>query len=73
MESLSVLTMRHVPLERDINFAVNGPFWAEVANQEYPFMVMLISHSRGPCLIPILNLEMMCTVMTRYSDRMPLL
>ena len=38
-------------LERDINIAVNGAFWVEVANPEHPFMGMLISHSRGTCLI----------------------
>ena len=27
--------MRQVPLERDINIAVNGPFLMEVANQEW--------------------------------------
>ena len=26
-----------VPLERDINIAVNGSFWMEVANEEHPF------------------------------------
>ena len=40
-----------MPLERDINIAVNGPFWVEVANQEHPFTAMLISRSRGTCLI----------------------
>ena len=40
-----------MPLELDINIAVNGPFWVEVANQEHPFTAMLISRSRGTCLI----------------------
>ena len=40
-----------MPLERDINIAVNGPFWVEVANPEHPFTAMLISRSRGTCLI----------------------
>ena len=43
--------MRQVPLERDINIAINDPFWVEVANQEHPFTAMLISRSRGTCLI----------------------
>ena len=43
--------MRYVPLERDINIAVNGSFWVEVANQEHPFTAMITSHSRGTCLI----------------------
>ena len=43
--------MRQVPLERDINIAVNGPLWMEVANPEHPFTAMLISLSRGTCLI----------------------
>ena len=43
--------MRQVPLVRDINIAVNGPFWVEVVNQEHPFTAMLISRSRGTCLI----------------------
>ena len=43
--------MRQVPLECDINIAVNGPFWVEVANPKYPFAAMLISRSRGTCLI----------------------
>ena len=45
--------MRHVPLERDINIAINGPFWVEVANPEHPFTAMLISRSRGTCLINV--------------------
>ena len=28
---------RQVPLERDINIAVDGPFWVEVANPEHQF------------------------------------
>ena len=43
--------MRQVPLERDIIIAISGPFWMEVANPEHPFTAMLISHSRGTCLI----------------------
>ena len=35
--------MRQVPLERDYNIAMNGPFWVEVANPEHPFTSMLIS------------------------------
>ena len=42
--------MRQVPLERDINIAINGPFWVEVANPEHPFTAMLISRSRDTCL-----------------------
>ena len=43
--------MRQVPLERDVNIAISGPFWVEAANPEHPFTAMLISHSRGTCLI----------------------
>ena len=35
--------MRYVPLERDINIAINGSFWVEVANPEHPFTAMLMS------------------------------
>ena len=42
--------MRYVPLECDINIAINGPFWVKVANPEHPFTAMLISHSRGTYL-----------------------
>ena len=45
--------MRQVPLERDINIAVSGIFWVEVANSEHPFAEMVISHSRGTYLIGI--------------------
>ena len=46
-----------VPLECDINTAINGPFWVEVANPEHTFKAMLIPHSRGTCLIvPLLQL-----------------
>ena len=48
---LEAMPMRQVPLERDINIAINGPFWVEVANPEHPFTAMLISRSRGTCLI----------------------
>ena len=43
--------MRQVPLERDINIATNGPFWVDIVNPEHPFTAMLISRSRGTCLI----------------------
>ena len=43
--------MDAVPLECDINIAVYGPFWVEVANPEHPFTAMLITRSRGTCLI----------------------
>ena len=43
--------MRQVPLERDYNIAMNGPFWVEVANPEHPLTAMLISRFRGNCLI----------------------
>ena len=36
---------------RDINIAVNGPFLVEVANPKHQFTAILISHSRGTCLI----------------------
>ena len=40
-----------MPLECDIDIAINGPFWVEVANPEHPFKAMLIARSRGTCLI----------------------
>ena len=46
--------MRHVPLERDINIAVNGCSGFAIfatSTQKGPFMAMLISHSRGKYLI----------------------
>ena len=46
--------MREVALESDINIDVNGPIWVEVKNPEHPFTAMLISHSRGTCLIAVL-------------------
>ena len=36
------IVMRQVSLEHGINIAINGPFWVEVANPEYPFTAMLI-------------------------------
>ena len=48
--------MRRVPLECDINIAANGPFWLEVTNPEHPFTAMLISHSRGTCILSLLFL-----------------
>ena len=42
-----------MPLERAIYIAVNGPFWVEVANPEHPFMAIMISRSRGTCLIEV--------------------
>ena len=40
--------MRQVPLERDINIAINGPFLVEVANQEWAIYgnvyIMLLRH-----------------------------
>ena len=43
--------MRQVPLERDINIAVNGCSWFATSTQKGPFTAMLISHSRGTYLI----------------------
>ena len=43
--------MRHEPLERDINIAVNGCSWFATSTQKGPFTAMLISHSRGTYLI----------------------
>ena len=36
-------------LERDINIAVDGPFWVEVANPEHPFLQRLAK--RCGCLL----------------------
>ena len=44
-------TMRHVPLERDINIAVNGCSGFANSTQKEPFMAMLTSRSRGTHLI----------------------
>ena len=49
--------MRQVPLECDINIAVNGSFWVEVANPEHAFTAMLISRFRGTCLIGFLKCD----------------
>ena len=49
--------MRQGPLERDINIAVNGQFLVRNLHQERSFMAMLISHSRGTCLIAWSNVE----------------
>ena len=43
--------MRQVPLEQDINIAVNGPSLVVNLRQERLFMAMLISRSRGIFLI----------------------
>ena len=43
--------MRHVPLERDINIAVNGCSGFATSTQKGPFMAMLVSRSRGTYLI----------------------
>ena len=43
--------MRQLALKGDINIAVNGPLWVEVANPDHPFVAMLISHFIGTCLI----------------------
>ena len=39
--------MRQVPLERDINITIDGPFWVEIVIPEHPFTAMLISRSIG--------------------------
>ena len=43
--------MRQMPLEQDINIAVNGPSLVVNLRQERLFMAMLISRSRGIFLI----------------------
>ena len=45
--------MRQVPLERDINIAVNGCSGFATSTQKGPFMAMLISRSRGTYLIGV--------------------
>ena len=45
------MLMRQVPLERDINIAVNGCSGFATSTQKGPFMAMLISRSRGTYLI----------------------
>ena len=64
--------MRQVPLECDINIAVNGPSWVEAANPKHPFTAMWISHSRGTCLIePVVAHIGMCFLavdISRYSS-----
>ena len=49
--------MRQVPLERDINIAVNGCSGFATSNQKGPFMAMLISGSRGYCLIHPITID----------------
>ena len=41
-----------MPLEHDINIAINGPFWVEVANPEHAFTA-LIWRSIGTCFVAI--------------------
>ena len=43
--------MRHVPLVRDINIAINGCSGFATSTQKGPFTAMLISCSRGTYLI----------------------
>ena len=50
--------MRQVPLECDISIAVIGLFLVRNLHEEWPFMAMLISCSRGTCLI--LNVITFC-------------
>ena len=52
--------MRQVPLECDISIAVIGLFLVRNLHEEWPFMAMLISCSRGTCLI--LNVITFCTL-----------
>ena len=45
--------MRQVPLELDVNIAINGCSGFATSTQKGPFMAMLISCSRGTYLIAI--------------------
>ena len=45
----SLTKMRQVPLERDINIAVNGCSGFATSTQKGPLMAKLISHSRDTC------------------------
>ena len=51
LKTSNKITMKQVPLECDINIAVNGCSGFATSSQKGPFMAMLISHSRGTCLI----------------------
>ena len=50
---ISLVKMRQVPLERDINIAVNGCSGFATSTQKGPFMAMLISRSRDTYLIAL--------------------
>ena len=52
--SIGSVLIRQVPLERDINIAVNGCFGFATSTQKGPFTAMLISGSRGTYLIAFL-------------------
>ena len=49
--SIRISPMRQVPLERDINIAVNGCSWFVTSTQKGPFKAMFTSPSRGTYLI----------------------
>ena len=57
-----VEAMRQVPLECDINIAVNGRSGFATSTQKGPFMAMLISRSRGTYLI------VHCLIVQRNKD-----
>ena len=45
--------MRKMPLERDINIAINSRSWRRFTTKDGPFMAMLISCSGGTYLIDV--------------------
>ena len=56
-----------MPLERDINIAVNGPFLVHNLHQVGPFVAMLISRSRGTYLILTIDLTTHRSLDERWS------
>ena len=60
LENQNPLTpMRQVPLERDINIAVNGCSGFATSTQKGPFTAMLISRSKGTYIIqPLLRKQL---------------
>ena len=49
--------MKQVPLERDIDIAVNGCYVLATSAQKGTFAAMMISRSRGTCFRNVLEYE----------------
>ena len=65
------MSMRRVPLEHDINIAINGRSSWGLRTKNRPFTALLISSSRGTCLIAMYHITTHLTFHWQCLEELP--